>query len=68
MIPLPSLSEDLGPVAEALDAASPDARINWMRGLGKRELKALYELADGQSLPLNHFCDDSGTITQHGAK
>ncbi len=65
MIPLPSLSDSLAPIAEALDAAAPDARVNWMRGLGKRELKALYELAAGQQLPLSHFCDDSGAIVRH---
>ncbi len=66
MIPLPSLSDSLGPITEALDAATPDARVNWMRGLGKRELKALYALAEGgDALPLEHFCDDSGAIVRH---
>ena len=65
MIPLPSLSESLSPITEALNSVSHDERVNWMRGLGKRELKALYELAAGQHLPLAHFCDDSGTIVRH---
>ena len=65
MIPLPSLSAALGPITEALDAVSHDERINWMRGLSKRELRALFDLANGQILPLEHFCDDSGSIVRH---
>ena len=48
MIPLPSLSDNIAPIREALDAASHDQQVNWMRGLGRKELRALYELAEGK--------------------
>ena len=66
MIPLPSLSESLAPIAAALDAAQPEERINWMRGLGKRELRALYALAEGTVLPMTHFCDGPDPVRHHG--
>ena len=47
MVPLPALSSDIAPIREALDGVSSDGRVNWMRGLGRGQLRALYDLAEG---------------------
>ena len=66
MIPLPALSADLDPIREALDAATHDQRINWMRGLGRGQQRALYDLAEGRSpLDLAHFHGAEGEIIRH---
>lgn len=65
MIPLPSLSTDAAPLASALDAVSSDERTNWMRGLGKRELVALWALCEGRSVPLSDLVADAGAIVIH---
>ena len=68
-IPRPSHSDTLAPIAEALNAADHDARINWMYGLGSRELKALYNLASqGGPLPVEHFHTDAGDVVIHHGK
>lgn len=65
MIPLPSLSEQIAPISAALDSAAFDARLNWMRGLGKKELVALWSLTDGQSVPVDYFYGAPGEIVIH---
>ena len=67
MVPLPTLSDALGPISAALDAVSHDERINWMRGLGRKELRALYALAEGSAVGLNHFVEhDDSTVIHWG--
>ncbi len=51
-IPLPSLSTSLAPISAALDGATHDQRVNWMRGLGRRELSAMWTLSLKEGLPL----------------
>lgn len=63
MIPLPSLSETIAPVAEALDQTSFEERVNWMRGLGKKELVALWKLTEGRAVPADYF--DSPEVVIH---
>ncbi|MEL6341979.1 MAG: hypothetical protein AAFV53_02525 [Myxococcota bacterium] len=65
-VPLPSLTARPGPIAAALDALSHDERVNWMRGLSRRELRALFALA-GQSDPLDlsFFHGEPGVIVRH---
>ncbi len=65
MIPLPSLSDSLPPIRQALDAATPDQRVNWMRGLGRGELRALYSLAAGEAVPLSLLAGAEGEIVIH---
>lgn len=65
MIPLPSLSEALAPIEAALDAATSDERVNWMRGLGKRELVALWSLAEGRPLSLDDLAANDGEVVIH---
>ncbi|MFT4978419.1 MAG: hypothetical protein ACI8S6_004329 [Myxococcota bacterium] len=65
-VPLPSLTDTLVPIGAALDALSHAERVNWMRGLSRRELKALYVLADGGSpLPLAYYHGAEGEIVRH---
>lgn len=70
MIPLPRLSTALAPLSEALDAAAPDARINWGRGLSGGQLWALWELAEAHpaALPLSTMVPTQGTIVRHVGK
>ena len=63
MIPLPTLAPSLEAVTVALDAATEEQQINWMHGLGKREMARLYEL--GGPVPLDHFVADDGVIVEH---
>jgi len=55
MIPLPSQSETIAPIEAALDSATFDARVAWMRTLGKREMLALWALTDGRAVPASYF-------------
>ena len=69
MIPLPSLSDDIAPLREALEAANHDQQVNWMRGLGRKELRALYELAEGAgqvSLSELHGASENEVIVHVG--
>jgi hypothetical protein len=53
-------------LSEALDNASHDDRINWMRGLSKKELRTLYDLAqDSLALSVAHFHGAPGEIVIH---
>lgn len=65
MIPLPSLTETLEPLAAALDAADHDARVNWMRGLGKKELVATWKLAEGRAVPVSWLHRGEGRVVIH---
>lgn len=66
--PLPTLAASLDPISDALDRLSHDERINWMRGLGRGQMRALNQLAAGR-LPLQvaHFHGEEGRIIiNHG--
>ncbi|MFZ5475769.1 MAG: hypothetical protein ACOZNI_03245 [Myxococcota bacterium] len=65
MIPLPSQSPSLAALSSALDAASHDARVAWMRGLGKREIVALWALAEGHPVPLADLHAGEGDVVIH---
>lgn len=64
-VPLPSLTDSLGPISEALNALTHDERVNWMRGLGRRDLKALYQLAEGHGVELDEFVPGEGGVVIH---
>lgn len=64
MIPLPSL-EPLDTVIAAMEQRTVDEQVNWMRGLGKRELKALWEKAEGRAAPLDALRGAEGEIVIH---
>jgi hypothetical protein len=61
-IPLPLLVDNLTSLARALDAASPDQRVNWMRGLGGRQLRAMYGLARGSLLRAEELTNSDGSV------
>lgn len=69
MIPLPSL-DTFPNVVAGLDKHSVDEQVNWMRGLGKRELVALWDKAvgpDGLALaaPLSALHGAEGEVVIH---
>ena len=65
-IPLPSQTDECKELAEALDTASPEQRLNWMRGLSAKELARMYELAEGGTrLELEHFHAGPGDVVIH---
>jgi hypothetical protein len=68
MIPLPSLSTSLEPIASALNEASQEARVAWMRGLGKKELVAIWKLAEGTTLEMAHFHGEAEKVIIHEGK
>lgn len=65
MIPLPSLSSSIDPVRAALDATSTEEKVNWMRGLGKKELAALWTLSAGLEVPQAYFHRGPGEVVIH---
>jgi hypothetical protein len=65
MIPLPSLSSDIAPIATALDALSHEERVNWMRGLGKKDLAALWALTEGRTVALSELHGPEGKVVIH---
>ncbi len=64
MIPLPSL-DSLANVVAGMETHSVDEQVNWMRGLGKRELVALWEKAVGVEAPLTSLHGPEGEIVIH---
>ena len=65
-IPSPTEVATLAALAGALDAASHDERMQWLRSLGGRDLSTLYELAEGgPDLELSHFHGESGEVVFH---
>jgi hypothetical protein len=61
-IPLPRLVERLEPIQATLDAVSPDQRLAWTRSLGNRQLRALFELAEGTQLSVDDFVPKDGSV------
>jgi hypothetical protein len=51
-IPLPTWIERLDPMRSALAGHPPEAQLHWMRGLGARQLRRLWALAEADPLPL----------------
>jgi hypothetical protein len=65
MIPLPSLSDSVGPIASALDALTHDERVNWMRGMGKKQQVALWKLCEGRDVRLAELHGADGEVVIH---
>jgi hypothetical protein len=63
MIPLPTLAASHAAIRGPLEAAAQDAQLNWMHGLGKREMARLYEL--GEPVGLDHFVGAEGQVIEH---
>jgi hypothetical protein len=67
MIPLPTLSDNRAALAAGLDATPTDGVVNFLRGLGMGQLKAMWELAeaDRQPLPMAHLVGEDGEVVVH---
>ncbi len=64
--PLPTLTDSLAPITEALDNLSHDERVNWMRGLGRGQLRRLFDLAEqGGPLEMDWYVGEEGQIVIH---
>ena len=65
-IPIPTQTTNLNKLSDALDAASHDERLHWMRGLSKKELRTLYTMAEGVlTLSVEHFHGEEGEVVIH---
>lgn len=64
MIPLPSL-DSLDNVIAGMEKHTVDEQVNWMRGLGKRDLKALWEKAEGIVAPIEALHGAEGEVVIH---
>jgi hypothetical protein len=67
-IPLPKLSESIAPIASALDAATHDQRVAWIRGLGRGQLVRLFELAKGRGVTSDEMVGPIGEYVIHEGK
>jgi hypothetical protein len=65
MVPLPSLSDSIAPIEAAFEALPHAERVNWMRGLGKKELVALWKLTEGRPLAIADLHGAEGEIVIH---
>lgn len=63
MVPLPSLTADLTAFRAALSARPEAEQVNVMHGLGKREMKRLWD--EGLPLGLAEMIADEGVIVRH---
>lgn len=64
MIP-PVATAEIGAIAEALDAAGPDARLAWIRRLGAREQRALYAACVGRPVRASDLVAGSRITLRH---
>ena len=67
MIPKPTAS-DLSALATALDAATEEERVSWLRSLNKKEQAHLFELAEGTQMALSEVHSDAGQTRIHFGK
>lgn len=59
MIPKPADAE-IDAIESALDAASHDERVAWMRALRKKDMDVLYEKAQGRDVQPDYFLTEDG--------
>lgn len=65
-IPLPTLVETIDALASALDAATPEARLAWLRSLGKAEVRRLWDLAAGRGVAAADVLRGEGVTIAEG--
>ena len=68
MIPLPTEVSSLAPLADALDAASPEDRIVWLRRLGRSDMVAVWKLTAGNPVDIPYFHGQEGEVVIHEGK
>ena len=59
---------DIDALAEALDAADHDERVKWIRRLGEKAQRRLYEMAEGRPVDLEELVGDDGELVRHVGK
>ncbi len=59
MIPKPA-ETDIAELEKSLNEADHATRLSWMRDLGKKDMDALYEMAEGRDVPPEYFLDSEG--------
>ncbi len=60
-IPLPLACDTLAPLSAALNAATHEERVSWLRGLGTFQIRKLYRLAQGSPLFADELAPEPGT-------
>ena len=65
MIPMPSEADQISQIAERLDAADHDARLQWIRSLGQAEQYRLYALAEGNPLRVDDLVRGPEQTVRH---
>lgn len=68
MIPAVRDTEDIGVLAEALDRATHEDRVAWVRALGARDQRRLYELAKGRGVHVGELVFDGVPQVRHIGK
>lgn len=59
---------DIVALAEALDAATHDARVAWTRSLGQADQKRLYAMAEGRPVTVDELTGEPGEEVRHLGK
>lgn len=67
-IPRPTEVDALTKLSERLDAAGHEARLDWIRSLGRSEQYALYALAAGSRVEVGDLVREQGAIVRHYGK
>jgi len=66
-IPLPRSETSLDAIHPGLDDAGHEGRREWLGALSGRDIRTLYDLAEGHGeLLVEHFWQGEGTIVHHG--
>lgn len=67
-LPLPSQLTTVDPLAAALDAATHDERLAYVRSLGRREQYRLFELCAGRPAKVDELVGEPGRVVRHFGK
>jgi hypothetical protein len=67
MIPKP-IGTDLETLSAALNEAESDARVDWLRSLGKKQQAALFAMAEGTQMKVEEVHGGTGSTTVHYGK
>lgn len=64
-IPKPREVSSLAPITEALDNATHEERVAWVRSLNGKEQYALFDLARGNPVKLDELVDGDEVVVRH---
>ena len=68
IIPNPSDVTEVDELAEALDRADHAARVEWMNAMPTRDMDALYDLAKGSAVDIDHFAPTEDRVHIHDGR